>query len=59
MIRSFLLRLAVLLAPFAVVLAFPLFVMWRAGEFMPLEEVASMQKSSDGHPHVNITLPRC
>ena len=46
MIRSFLLRLAVLLAPFAVVLAFPFFVMWRAGEFMPLEEVASIQKSS-------------
>jgi len=48
MVRSFLLRLAALLAPFAIVLAFPFAVMWRAGEFMPLDEVARLQARDAG-----------
>src|SRR3954469_97552 len=46
MVRSFFIRLAVLLAPFALVLAFPFAVMWRAGEFMPLGDVAELQRRS-------------
>ena len=44
MLRSFLLRLAALLAPFALILAFPFFVLWKAGEFMPLEDVVDLQR---------------
>lgn len=44
MVRSFFLRLAALLAPFALIMAFPLVVLWKAGEYMPLGEVAALQR---------------
>src|SRR5690242_11140193 len=44
MVRTFFLRLAALLAPFALILAFPLAVLWMAGEYMPLAEVAALQR---------------
>lgn len=44
MLRRFLLRLAALLAPFALFLGFPFAVMWMAGEFTSLEKVAAAQQ---------------